>query len=116
MNAAVDLFYDKMLADARVSYFFDGIDMKKQRAHQVAFLSFAMGGAEKYAGNTNMTSAHARLVEQHGLRMEHFDITLQHLGAALQDLNVPKEEIAEAAATVETLRPAFQEAIDAAER
>lgn len=30
-----DLFYDKMIADPRVSYFFEGIDMKKQRAHQV---------------------------------------------------------------------------------
>lgn len=30
-----ELFYDKMLADPRISYFFDGIDMRKQRAHQV---------------------------------------------------------------------------------
>ena len=30
-----DLFYDKMMADRRVSYFFEGVDMKKQRAHQV---------------------------------------------------------------------------------
>ena len=30
-----DLFYDKMLADDRVNFFFKGVDMKKQRAHQV---------------------------------------------------------------------------------
>lgn len=33
-----DLFYDKMMADPRVNYFFEGIDMKKQRAHQVRSL------------------------------------------------------------------------------
>lgn len=31
-----DIFYDRMLADPRVAHFFDGIDMKKQRAHQVS--------------------------------------------------------------------------------
>ena len=31
-----DLFYDKMLADDRVNFFFQGVDMKKQRAHQVS--------------------------------------------------------------------------------
>jgi len=30
-----DIFYDKMLADDRVNFFFDGIDMEKQHAHQV---------------------------------------------------------------------------------
>ncbi len=33
--SAQDLFYDKMIADPRVNFFFEGIDMKKQRAHQV---------------------------------------------------------------------------------
>lgn len=116
VRAAVDIFYDKMMADDRVSYFFEGVDMKAQRAHQAAFLNFALGGAEKYEGNANMTSAHSRLVKQYGLRMDHFDIVLEHLGGALTDLNVPEEDIGEAAAVVETLRPAFQLAIDEAEQ
>ena len=32
-----DLFYDKMMADDRVNFFFKGVDMKKQRAHQVSY-------------------------------------------------------------------------------
>ncbi len=36
--SAQDLFYDKMIDDPRVSYFFEGVDMKKQRAHQVCTL------------------------------------------------------------------------------
>lgn len=111
VKAAVNIFYDKMLADDRVNYFFDGIDMKKQRAHQTIFLTFALGGTDKYDGS-NMTVAHQRLVNALGMRMEHFDIVLHHLGASLQDLNVPEADIAETAAIVETLRPAFQEAVD----
>ncbi|CAK0782363.1 hypothetical protein CVIRNUC_005651 [Coccomyxa viridis] len=114
VNAAVDLFYDKMMADDRVNFFFKGVDMKKQRAHQAAFLSYALGGAQKYEGNGNMTAAHQRLVNDMGMRMEHFDIVLEHLGASLEDLNVPSEKIQETAAVVETLRPAFQEAMDKA--
>lgn len=112
VKAAVDLFYDKMLADSRVNFFFKGINMKKQRAHQAAFLTFAMGGSKGYEGNANMTVAHSRLAQDLGMRMEHFDIVLEHLGGALRDLQVPEEDIEEAAALVETLRPAFQVAID----
>ena len=28
-----DLFYDKMMADDRVNFFFKGVDMKQQRVH-----------------------------------------------------------------------------------
>lgn len=112
VRAAVDVFYGKMLADPRVSFFFDGIDMKAQRGHQVAFLTFAMGGSDRYDGNANMTTAHARLVRDMGMNMEHFDVTLQHLASALQELGLSQELIDEAAETVETLRPAFQMAVD----
>ncbi|CAL8471141.1 g10683 [Coccomyxa elongata] len=116
VRAAVDLFYDKMMADPRVNYFFEGIDMKKQRAHQAAFLTYAMGGSKQYEGNANMTSAHSRLARDMDMRMEHFDIVLDHLGGALRDLQVSEAEVAEAAALVETLRPAFQEAIKDAKK
>jgi len=45
VRAAVDIFYEKMLGDNRVNFFFEGIDMKKQRSHQAIFLTFALGGA-----------------------------------------------------------------------
>lgn len=31
-----DVFYQKMLGDPRVNFFFEGVDMKAQRAHQVS--------------------------------------------------------------------------------
>jgi truncated hemoglobin YjbI len=30
-----DIFYEKVLADVRINYFFHDVDMKKQRGHQV---------------------------------------------------------------------------------
>jgi truncated hemoglobin YjbI len=30
-----EVFYGKMLSDERVSFFFEGVDMKKQKGHQV---------------------------------------------------------------------------------
>ena len=50
MDAAVDLFYRKVLADDRVNGFFEGIDMKDQAAKQKAFLTMATGGPNKYTG------------------------------------------------------------------
>jgi truncated hemoglobin YjbI len=32
---AQDVFYDKMISDPRVSHFFNGVDMKQLRNHQV---------------------------------------------------------------------------------
>ena len=39
VNAAVDIFYRKVLADDRISRFFEGVDMEEQAAKQKAFLT-----------------------------------------------------------------------------
>ena len=39
MDAAVDLFYRKVLADERISHFFEDVDMERQAAKQKAFLT-----------------------------------------------------------------------------
>ena len=44
VEAAVDLFYRKVLTDPDVSDFFDTTDMDDQRAKQKAFLTMAFGG------------------------------------------------------------------------
>jgi len=96
VNAAVDIFYEKVLADGRISHFFEGIDMLRQRNKQKAFLTFAFGGAPNYSGKS-LREGHKKLVEQ-GLSDEHFDAVIENLGATLQELNVPEELIQEAAA------------------
>lgn len=102
VNAAVDLFYRKVMADDRISMFFDGIDMEKQHAKQKAFLTFAFGGPNNYTGK-DMRDAHAHLVAK-GLNDSHFDAVMENLGATLTELGVPGELIAEAAAIAESTR------------
>ena len=102
VNAAVDIFYRKVLADDRINSFFEGVDMDKQAAKQKAFLTVAFGGPNNYTGE-DMRKGHAHLVER-GLNDSHFDAVMENLGATLQELNVPGELIAEAAAIAESTR------------
>jgi len=102
VEAAVDIFYRKVLADFRISRFFDGVDMDKQAAKQKAFFTMAFGGPNNYSG-TDMRNAHARLVQM-GLDESHFDAVMENLGATMQELNVPPELIAQAAAIAESTR------------
>jgi hemoglobin len=102
VNAAVDIFYDKVLSDYRINRFFERTDMAKQAEHLKAFMSVAFGGPNNYTGRS-LRDGHARLVKM-GLNDSHFDAVMEHLGATLQELNVPAELIGEAAALVESVR------------
>jgi len=102
MNAAVDLFYRKVLADDRINMFFEGVDMEKQAAKQKAFLTMALGGPHNYTGK-DMREGHKHLVEK-GLNDSHFDAVMENLGATLKELGVPDELISEAAAIAESTR------------
>ncbi len=102
VNAAVDIFYRKVLADERINSFFEGVDMEKQASKQKAFLTMALGGPNNYTGE-DMRKGHAHLVAR-GLNDSHFDAVMENLGATLQELNVPADLIAEAAAIAESTR------------
>lgn len=102
VNAAVELFYRKVLNDYRINRFFGKADMDKQIAKQKAFFTMAFGGPNSYTGQ-DMRNAHAHLVKI-GLDDSHFDAVMEHLGATLVELNVPADLIAEAAAIAESTR------------
>lgn len=102
VNAAVDIFYRKVLKDDRINRFFAGVDMEKQAAKQKAFLTMAFGGPHNYTGE-DMRRGHAHLVAQ-GLNDTHFDAVMEHIGATLTELNVPANLIAQAAAIAESTR------------
>jgi len=102
VNAAVDLFYRKVLADNRINKFFATTDMERQAAKQKAFLTVVLGGPNKYTGQ-DMRAGHAHLVKQ-GLNDSHFDAVMEHLGATLTELGVPGELIGKAAAIAESTR------------
>ncbi|MHB1175159.1 MAG: group I truncated hemoglobin [Sulfuriferula sp.] len=102
VDAAVDIFYRKVLSDDRISDFFDDVDMDRQAAKQKAFLTMAFGGPNQYSG-LDMRRGHAHLVKK-GLNDAHFDAVVENLAATLQELNVSQQYIAEVAALCETTR------------
>jgi hemoglobin len=92
--AAVDRFYEKVLADPVTRPFFDGLDMEAQTRKQVAFMAWAFGGPEEYKGR-DLQQAHAKLVRR-GLADQHFDAVAGHLASTLRELGVAEDLIAEA--------------------
>jgi len=102
VDAAVDIFYRKVLSDERINRFFEDVDIERQAAKQKAFLTFAFGGPNNYTG-LDMRQGHARLVEQ-GLDDSHFDAVVEDLAATLTELGVPAELISQVAAIAESTR------------
>jgi len=86
VDAAVDIFYRKVLSDDSISGYFEGIDMDKQIGKQKSFLTMAFGGPNNYSG-TDMRKGHAHLVAR-GLNDAHFDAVAGHLSSTLQELGV----------------------------
>lgn len=103
VDAAVDIFYRKVLSDYRINRFFDNSDMETQVAKQKAFLTMAFGGPNNYTG-TDMRTAHAKFVKM-GLNDSHFDAVMEHLTATLVELSVPPALIAQVTALAESTRP-----------
>lgn len=89
IDAAVESFYVKVLADDRIKHFFDDINMTAQRRKQKAFLSAAFGGPQPWTGK-DMRKAHENLP---GLNETHFNAVAENLQKTLEELKVPKELI-----------------------
>ncbi len=102
VEAAVDIFYRKVLSDDRVSRFFEGVDMDRQRIKQKAFLTMAFGGPHNYTGK-DMRTGHAPLVKM-GLNDSHVDAIIELLGGTLKELGVADNLIQQVAAIAESTR------------
>ncbi|EFJ52678.1 hypothetical protein VOLCADRAFT_102653 [Volvox carteri f. nagariensis] len=104
VEAAVEIFYNRIIADPELAPFFEGVDMKKQRRKQIAFMTYVFGGAGAYEGR-DLYKAHKRLIEEQGLKERHFDLVAGHLQETLRSLNVPENLMDEAMAVVATAKP-----------
>lgn len=102
MEAAVDIFYRKVLSDERIAHFFEGVDMDRQAAKQKAFLTMVTGGPNRYTGR-DMRTGHAHLVKL-GLNDSHVDAVIENLGSTLRELGVSDEKIAKVAALASSVR------------
>src|SRR3954464_6444207 len=91
VDAAVDTFYRKVLADERVARFFDDVDMDRQAAKQKAFLTMVLGGPARYTG-LDMRRGHLHLIAR-GMNDAHVDAVIELLGQTLAELGVKDELI-----------------------
>jgi hemoglobin len=99
IEAAVEDFYVRVVADPLLAPYFDGIDMHSLKLHQRAFLAAALGGAEIYVGRS-MRGAHLGLA----VTPQAFDRVVEQLVATLTDLGVAPETIEEIGAKLLPLR------------
>jgi hemoglobin len=102
VDATVDVFYRKVLADDRVNEFFDDVDMDRQIQKQKAFLTMAFGGPVHYTGQ-DMRRGHAHLVAR-GLNDSHFDAVVENLGASLKEVGAPDNLITRVVGIAESVR------------
>ncbi len=102
VDAVTETFYRKVLTDARVSEFFDDVDMDRQIAKQTAFLTMVLGGPVVYTGKA-MREGHAHLVAR-GLNDGHVDAVIELLGAALSEHGAGADDVAEVAAIANSVR------------
>lgn len=86
LDAAVDRFYVKVLADERINFFFDDVNMSRQHNKQKAFLAAALGGPIPWDGK-DMRTAHQNLT---GLNESHFNAVAENLQKTLEELKVDK--------------------------
>ena len=102
VDAAVALFYEKVLMDDRIGPFFDGVDRDRLVRKQKAFMTYAFGGSNEHTGQT-LKEAHTKLIRK-GLDDSHFDAVLQNLGDTLRELGVDEGVVKEAIDIAEATR------------
>jgi hemoglobin len=86
LEAVVDDFYVRVLADSELASFFSGTNMSRLKGKQVEFFAAALGGPEPYAG------APMRQVHQgRGITMHHFRLVAGHLSESLSAAGVSDE-------------------------
>lgn len=99
VSAAVDILYDRLLADRLVAHHFEGVDTRRLASHMRAFLTAALGGPQLYQGR-DMGAAHADL----GITSDEWDATVGHVVGTLESLAVPAVLIGEIGARLTPLK------------
>jgi hemoglobin len=95
VRAAVELFYDRVLADAELAGYFTEVDMAGQRRHMALMLTVVLGGPNEYAGR-DLATAHRPLQ----IPVAHYVRVGEHLTATLTQLGVPGDVITDVQAVL----------------
>ena len=98
VEAAVDSFNVRVLADPAVAPYFENLDVDQLKGHQRAFLAAAVGDGRWQAGR--MDAAHAALA----ISETEFDTLVAHMAATLAEHGFPTDIVAAVRETLEPLR------------
>jgi methyl-accepting chemotaxis protein len=88
LTLAVEMLYERLLADPAVAFHFEGVHLGRLKERQVDFFSAALGGPKPWRGRS-MAAVHDSM----GISQEQFDVVAGHLVAVLQELDVPQDLI-----------------------
>ena len=99
IEAAVDDFYARVLADASLASYFSGVDLDRLRAHRARLLRDRARGPQRYRGRS-MDVAHRGL----DITDDAFDRVVGHLAGTLRALGVDDDTIGEVAGALAPLR------------
>ena len=97
IEAVVNGFYDRVMADPTLAPFFAGTDMASQRRHLASFVAAAAGGPE-YRGRS-IEDAHRGL----GIEQQQFDAVAAHLVAELDACGVDPDVVVEGVGAIAPL-------------
>ena len=98
IEAVVEDFYVRVLADQELAGFFTGTNMARLKGKQAEFFGAALGGPEPYTG------APMRRVHQgRGITMAHFTLVAGHLSDSLAAAGVPAPVVGQIIAAVAPL-------------
>ena len=92
-------FYNRVLDDENVAFYFQNTDMERQIDHQTQFISMLLGGPASFT-DKHLEAVHARLNIKDG----HFDTIKEILGETLEDFDMSDEHVAYVAGEFEKRR------------
>jgi hemoglobin len=91
INAAVESFYKRVIADESLRPFFEGVGLEHLRGRQSMFLAMLLGGKTVYTGkDIREAHEHARNM---GMDKSHFETFLKHFRAALEEVGVERDKL-----------------------
>lgn len=99
IREAVDILYERLLADPVISRMWAGVNLSRLRGHQRAFLLQALGGPALYSGR-DMKAGHTGL----GITDDQFARMVSHLVASLRDVGVAEDVVERATSDLQGLR------------
>ncbi|MFK3979880.1 group 1 truncated hemoglobin [Micromonospora sp. NPDC050397] len=100
VQAAVRLFYERVLADPDLGGYFETVEMAGQRRHLALMLTMLLGGPDTYSGR-GLADAHRGL----NIPRVHYAKVGGHLLGTLVELDVPPDVVHQVRVLLDQVEP-----------